>query len=301
VKAALAVAVVCALATVARAQDATNDVTIIRVKPGDTLPILASEFYGDRNKAIFIMVKNRITHERALRPGERLKIPVNRPITTSPDDTFQTLAATYLGDARRGPFLAEFNNLSFEDSLPAGTALLVPFTVQHEAQGTESLQNIALAYFNDAKIAELLRRYNFLEKTALDRGERITVPVFNVRLQAAKMPPLADDAKTRQAIRRSASQDAASAIPQAWHAWRTGEYRAIEVLLKKIDIDYLDQRQAIDVGILRGLAHIAENKLELAGDDFKSVLDRHHDHALRRFDYSPKVLAVWEKAGGKLE
>jgi len=291
----------CLLGPAARAQDATSDSTVIRVKQGDTLAILASEFYGDRNKAIFIMVKNKITHERPLKPGERLRIPINRLITTSPDETFQTLAATHLGDARRGPFLAEFNNLSFEDSLPAGTQLLVPFTVQHVAAGTETLQSIALGYFNDAKVADLLRRYNFLEKGVLEKGEQIIVPVFNVRLQASKLPPLPDDAKTRQAVRREAAAEAARAIPQAWHAWRTGEYRTIELLLNKIDTAYLDVAAAVDVGILRGLAHVAENKSEIAVEDFKAALDRKHDQVLRKFDFSPKILDVWEKAGGKVE
>lgn len=293
--------VLCGSPLAARADEPPSDALIHRVKKDDTLGILASEYYGDRNKAIFIMVKNQITHPRPLKVGERLKIPISRPITTKPGDTFDGLAAIYLRDPKRGGFLATFNNLSAEDSLPAGTQLLVPFTVQHTAQASETLSSIALAYFNDAKVGDMLRRYNFLDKATLDKGESITVPVFNVRLQAAKLPPLGDDEKSRQAMRREAMADAAKAIPSAWAAWRAGEVAAIEVLLKRIDPSYLDAAVAADVWLLRGLAHVAEDKLELALDDFRSVLAIDGGHVLRRFDHSPRILDAWKKAGGKIE
>jgi len=31
------------------------------------------------------------------------------------------------------------------------------------------------------------------------------------------------------------------------------------------------------------------------------VIDRQGQHALHRYDHSPKVLAVWQKAGGSIE
>ena len=71
---------------VAHAQDATNNTRLYRVKQGDSLELIAAEFYGDRMKAVFIMVENKLTHARPLKPGERLRIPVNREITTSPGD-----------------------------------------------------------------------------------------------------------------------------------------------------------------------------------------------------------------------
>ena len=77
----------------ARAQDANDSITY-RVKDGDTLSLIAAEYYGDRKKAIFIMVKNKIAHPRPLRNGERLKIPIPREITTSPNDTFGAYSTT---------------------------------------------------------------------------------------------------------------------------------------------------------------------------------------------------------------
>jgi hypothetical protein len=57
----------------------------------------------------------------------------------------------------------------------------------------------------------------------------------------------------------------------------------------------------MDVHILLGLAHAAEGKADLAIDDFKKALDLKPGHVLRKFDYSPKILEIWEKAGGQSE
>lgn len=282
--------------------ESPNSTIFYRVKQGDTLQLIAAEYYGDRNKAIFIMVENKITHTKPLKPGERLRIPVSREVTTSPDDSWDTLARAYLGDDRRAPFLADFNNMSSQEPVPAGTLLHVPFTVTHRAEATETLASISLAYFGEAKHADLLRRYNFFaEKASLERGEQIVVPVFHVRLQASKLPPADADAKRRQGLRRTVASDAATAVPKAWQAWRAGEHAAIEKLLLKLELDFADPMHAVDAHLLLGLAHTAEGKADLAIDDFKRARGLKPDLVLRKFDYSPKILEVWEKAGGKSE
>lgn len=281
--------------------DTSHSTTVYRVKPGDTLQLIAAEYYGDRNKSIFIMVENKITHPKPLRPGERLRIPLNREITTNPDDTWESLAGAYLGDPRRAPFLAEFNNKTSQETIPAGTTLNVPVTVTHTADATETLANISAAYFGETKHAEMLRRYNFRQKMSLEKGETLIVPAFHVRLQASKLPPPDADAKKRQALRIEAAGEAATAVPKAWQAWRAGDYADIENLLLNIEVEFVDVKYAADVQLLLGLAHTAEGKTDLALEDFKKVLARRPDHVLRRFDYSPKILEIWEKAGGKSE
>jgi LysM repeat protein len=299
---AVALLVVTALG-VAHAQDATNDTVVHRVKQGDSLQLIAAEFYGDRTKAVFIMVENKLTHARPLKPGEWLRIPVSRDLTTSPGDTFESLAATYLGSARRGTFLADFNGIAPGDSLPAGTLVTIPFTIVHTAAATESISDIAKAYFGNGKNAELLRRYNFLEKGSLDRNEPLIVPVYHVRLSTAKMPALDAKSKARRDHRRGASARVAKALPAARQAWKDGDYAGVKRALAQLepDLDYLDTSEAVDVGVLLGSAHVAYDDAELALATFKRVVDRHATHVLRRYEYSPKVLAIWQKAGGPIE
>jgi LysM repeat protein len=301
-KLALALVVIAGL-RVAHAQDATNDTVVHRVKPGDSLELIAAEFYGDRTKAVFIMVENRMTHARPLRPGERLRIPISREVTTAPGDTFESVAASYLGSARRGMFLADFNGMTPEDSIPAGTLLTIPFTIVHTAASTEAISDIAKAYFGDGKNAEMLRRYNFLDKPAIDKGEALIVPVYHVRLSAAKMPALDAESKARRDHRREASARVAKALPAARQAWKDGDFAGVKAQLAQLepDLDYLDTSEAVDVGILLGAAHVAYDDDELALASFKRVVDRQSHAALARYAYSPKILAIWQRAGGQVE
>jgi LysM repeat protein len=301
---AIAVAVMAVTAhRVAHAQDATSDTVVHRVKQGDSLELIAAEFYSDRTKAVFIMVANRMTHARPLRPGERLRIPISREVTTSPGDTVESLAGAYLGSTRRGTFLADFNGISVDDSLPAGTVLTIPFTIVHTAAATESISDIAKAYFGDGKNAEMLRRYNFLEKSSLDRNETLIVPVYHVRLSAAKMPGLDAESKARRDHRREASARVAKALPAARQAWKVGDFAGVKGALAQLepDLDYLDTGEAVDVGVLLGAAHVAYDDDELALATFKRVIDRKPHHTLARYQYSPKILAVWQRASGQIE
>lgn len=291
----------CALVVVASLAYADDTITY-RVKEGDSLALIAAEYYGDRRKDIFIMAENGMPKSRKLKRGERLKIPVNREITTSAGDTFETLAARFLGDARRAIFLAEFNGMSPDDGIPAGTQLQIPFTITHRADTTESFHSIAVAYFSDKSQAEMLRRYNFMnDRRELDKGETIQVPVYNVRVPASKMPPVDAEAKTRRTARREAMQHATQNLPKAWQAWRSGELEVIEPLLSSVDLDYLDTAPAVEVAILRGLAAAAAGNSKLAVEHFRAALARNDSYVLRAFDYSPKILALWKQAGGSTE
>lgn len=297
----IAMFVIAALAPRAHAQDATSDVTIYRVKPGDTLDLIAAEFYGDRNKAIFIMVSNKILHGRPLKQGEKLRIPVTRQVTTSPGDTWESLAGTYLGDPRRGAFLAEFNGLVVDD-LASGTPLQIPFTITHTADGTETVGQIALAYFGDNKNASLIRRYNFLEKDSIEKGEQLIVPINNVRLQATKMPAIDAEAKARRDRQREAQVRASKSLPAARQAWREGDFAAVKAALSSVelDVDYLDTAQAIEVGLLLGSMHVAHGDKEPALEAFKRILERRSSYQLDPYYFPPKIQAVWKEAGGTI-
>lgn len=297
----IAALVVGALAPRAHAQDATSDVTIHRVKKGDSLELIAAEFYGDRNKAIFIMVSNKILHPRPLKLGEKLRIPVTRFVTTSPGDTWESLAATYLGDPRRGPFLAEFNGLDADD-LASGTPLQIPFTITHTAEGTETIANIALAYFGESSNASLIRRYNFLEKDSIEKGEPLIVPINNVRLQLSKMPAIDAEAKARRDRQREAQLRASKSLPAARLAWREGDFAAVKAALSSVelDVDYLDTSQAVEVGLLLGSMHIAHGDKEPALEAFKRILERRASYQLDPYYFSPKIQAIWKEAGGTI-
>jgi LysM repeat protein len=293
----LVVAVVLALAATAHAQP--EDTLPYRAKQGDSLGIIASEFYGDRSKTAFIVAENKLT--KPLRPGERLRVPIMREITTSPGDTFQSLAASLLGDPLRGAFLAELNAMAPDDNLAAGTSIVVPFTVAHTADKPESLKELASTYYGDGKFADVLKRYNNLDKPVLEKGETITVPSFNVKMHPSKIPLPDAEAKLRRERRRDNSRLAAAALPIARHAWRIGDFATVRKTLDGIDTAFIELAPALEIGIMLGSAYVAFDSEKDALDTFKRVIDRKPSHKLRKLDHSPKVLAIWKKADGAVE
>lgn len=303
----LGLAIATAAAPHARAQDATTGgAQTIRVKAGDTLDILAAEYYGDRKHKIFILAENHLQHERPLKAGEKLKIPVSREVVTASGDTFESLAAQFLGDAKRGTFLAEFNNdMPPDETLAVGTTLSIPFHVPHVAAESETLASISAAYYGDPKYASLVKRYNFLDKDAIEKGDQVVVPIFNVKVKPSRQAPQDANAKQREELRRKSQQLAINALPAAKRALRDGDYVEVEHQLDDFianndHIDYLDTATAIDVALAIGSTHVANGNVPLATAAFKKAIDRKHT-VIDRFRYSPRILEVWRAAGGKVD
>jgi LysM repeat protein len=297
----LGVAIVIAtLATNGAAYAQNREAIRIRVNEGDTLELLAAEYYGDRQHAVFIMNANDIPHGQALRLGTRLKIPMQRELTASVGDTLAGLAEQHLGDARRAEFLAAFNQLPADTSVAAGQKIVIPFHVTHTAESKESFASIAAAYFGDAKQASLLKRYNFTEKDSLEKGESITIPIYNVRVRAAKLPPPDKKSAEREARLRDMEERAIRALPDARAAWRDGEYARVKKLLVELDLDYLPASLASEAGVLLAAAYIAFNDADSALALMAKIRQRSPELALSAYDHSPKVRDVWMKAGGRI-
>lgn len=296
-----ALLVVSLLGGIARAQPAESADTVrVRAKQNDSVSMLASEYYGDRNKFPYIVAENRMKPPRPLQQGQWLRIPMIREIVTAPGDDFYKLAQKLLGDDKRASFLSEANQMSKDDSLPAGTSLLVPFTITHTADKPEPLAQIAATYYSEPKLGELLRAYNFLDKTVLEKGESVIVPSVHVKVNPDRLKPLDAESRARRDRRRDQVKLAAAAIPVARHAWRIGEYAVVKKQLAELDVAYLDLAQAVDVGVLLGSAQVALGEAG-ASQTFQRVLARKPGHTLRKLDLPPKVLAVWSKVNGKVE
>lgn len=287
----------------ARADGDDGGVRIHKVKAGDTFELLAAEYYEDRNDAVFLLVANHLKHPRKLVAGERIKVPVSRTIVTSRGDTYELLAQQYLGNPRRGTYLADFNGRSPDDPLPAGTQLVVPFTVTHTAESAETLASISLAYFGNDKEAELLRGYNFLDKdhTTLQKGESIIVPIHHVKMKASKVAALDADAMKRRAERDRQVDKATTALPIARAAWHAGDYATVRDELRGIDLNYLEAGVLVEVGMLRGAADVAFGLANDAQGEFEAVLAHKKDVVMHAYEYSPSIRAIWTKAGGAVD
>jgi LysM repeat protein len=288
--------IVVALSATAFAQGTSQP---YRVKQDDTLDVIAAEFYGDRAQGKLIVAENKLKQKR-LQPGQRIKVPVTREITTDKGDTFESLAQTHLGDSRRAVVLADFNEHEVTDIPAVGTVLSIPIQITHTAQGTESLASIALQYWNDSKQAEVLRRYNFLDKQTLEKGESVIVPMIKVRVR--KPPALDNDAKERRDEQHKAEAEAVRALPVARSAWLAGDFTGVKAALEPLAarVDYLETPQAIEVGLLLGKAMLAFDDDKHAVETFSHVLNRKPSQTLSPYSESPKVIDAWKKAGGQI-
>lgn len=291
--------IIAALAGIASAQP--DGATLpYRVQKGDSLDLIAAEFYGNRDDAALIAAENKITKPRKLNPGERLRIPVTREIRTEKGDMFETLAAKYLGNASRAAFLAEFNHHSVEDSLATGSEIEIPIHITHTAQAPESLAAISTTYFGTPKHADELAKYNALDKNSLDKGESIEVPVVT---RSTKMSPLDAEAQARDKTRKDAVAEAATALPAARSAWLAGDFDRVRRALAPLAdrTEYLDTDAAVEVDLLLGKAHVAFGETPDAVAAFSRVLGRRPRFELSPYHDSPKVLEAWQKAVSQLQ
>ncbi len=285
-------------------EDEAAGIVFHRVRRGDTLELLAAEYYGDRRHKIYIMIDNGLDHARPLKPGERLRIPVSNDVTVALADTLPALAAQYLGDERRAKYLAEFNGLAPDGTVAVGMSITVPLRVTYRAARREALTEIAKSLFADSKRAQLLKDYNFLKRDALEKGETIVVPIY-LRVHPSKRRP-PDAASIALLSRRTeATENARRQLPLAHRAWDKGDYAVVKTLLSELLVGdsyaYLDTELVVEIGTLLGAAHIAFDELDLALTHFRAVRKRAPGHALSSFEYSPKVCDVWRKAGGRVD
>ena len=270
------------------------------VKSGDTLELLAAEYYGDRRHAVFIMVANHMDHPRKLRRGEKIQIPIGQDVTAKAGDTWKSLAAAFLGAEERGDFLAKFNGADPGASIAAGTTVHIPLRVTHTAATKVTLEQLAATYLGDRKRANVLKEYNFLDKDTLEKGESIVIPIQRVRVRAEKLPAPDADSRARIAKRAEMMELAKRVLPDARTAWRIGDYAAIRNELTKVNTDYLDADWATEIGVLLGAAYIAFDDKDSALATFRKILERQPNHMLSKVEYSPKICDVWKAAGGEL-
>jgi LysM repeat protein len=281
---------------------ASTATTVYRAKQKDTLDLIAAEYYGDRAYGVFIVVENKLK-KPTITPFMRLRVPITREITTAKGDTFASLAQTHLGDEKRAQFLADYNNLPVDESLATGTAVTIPFQITYVSDNGESLGALAARFYGDSKQADLLKRYNFLDKPTLEKSEAIEVPALNVRVRPARLPALDNEAKDRRRQLAKISEMAATALPAARAAYAQGDFAHVRDVLAPFadQLEYLDSTSAVAIGMLLGKAHVAFGNTDAAVKAFAQIHERKSTFKVRAYDESPKVLDAWKQAGGEAQ
>jgi LysM repeat protein len=277
--------------------DVQRPILTHKVRKGDTFELLAAEYYGSRAHGVFVLLANGLSHPRPLRPGEKLQIPTTWKYRIVEGDTLSTLAQRYLGDLRRAPFLAEFNQIDVNATLAIGDELTIPYHATHTAAAREDLASLAATFYRDAGKAELLRRYNFRSPKPLAKGDTIIVPLMDVYARQPEDP----EAERRARRQREMTANARGILPAAQEAWRAGDYAAVRQTLVTLDDEYLDPDTGAAAAFLLGEAYIALGDRDSARRMFGVARERRPDLVVRPDEKSPKICEEWKRAGGRVE
>lgn len=283
---------------------ADDGIVVYRVKPGETIDLVAAEFYGDHTRtSLFIVDENKWKTYKKLNPGERIRVPVTREITTVTGDTLEALAQKHLGDPKRAAFIAQYNNLAPTTIPAAGVVIKLPLIVTHVAQTTESLAAISSFYFGDTKQVDVIRAYNNLgDKPAIEKGDAVLVPVMNVRVHAERVPVPDAESIARRKDHAAANEAAAAALPLARTAALQGDYAGVARALADVGkkLDYVDAPMMGEIGILLGKALVAAGDTAGAKAAFAQVIAREPQKALSAYYESPTIIDAWRAANGKV-
>ncbi|ACY14640.1 LysM peptidoglycan-binding domain-containing protein [Haliangium ochraceum] len=288
-----------------------------RSKLGDTLALLAAEYYGSRRYAVFLAAENQLDPalqplEAPLKPNLRLRIPVPRRVVTGAGETLAEVAAAHLGDARRARFLFEFNaeappeqRLALSASGPqtAGLIIELPLELHHRVQAGETLAMLARRYYGAANgnKVEFLRAYNFLGDEALAPDSELVVPIRRIAMQPSRVPPLDAASRARADKHEQMSERARAALTRARVAWYAGNYAAVRGALQPLELDYVAAAEAVEIGVLLAGAHVAFDERDKAVAVLAQVLPRAPETVLDPYQVSPKVRAAWQQARDALE
>jgi LysM repeat protein len=267
------------------------------VRPGDTLELLAAEYYGNRRNAVYIMAANNMTHPRALRTGLRLKIPTAWHYKLKKGETLDHVAELYVGDKRRAPFLAEFSGYRNVEDVRPGQDIVIPFHLSHQAQAQETLGMVAAALLGDSRKSDLLRSYNFRQSGQLARGERIVVPITHVKVRESKMPKFGDVAAEEVLARRATSARVAVGFEDAMRLYRNGQFaEVISRLIKMLAEEDPTEDEIAQMQELIAFCYVALDQQDLAVRAFREVLNRKPATRYDEAEISPKIRAALEAA-----
>ncbi|MFT3697676.1 MAG: LysM peptidoglycan-binding domain-containing protein [Kofleriaceae bacterium] len=293
-----------AFVLVASLAHADDGVVSYRVKQGETIDLVAAEFYGDHARtSLFIVDENKWKTYKKLNPGEKIRVPITREITTAAGDSLPALAQKYLGDANRASFIAQYNNIAPTLIPASGVVLKLPLVVTHVAQTTESITAISNFYFGDAKQVDVIRTYNNLgDKGAVEKGDSVLIPVLNVRVHQERIPVPDADAIARRKEHTAANEAATAALPIARTAALQGDYAGVAKALSDVGqkLEYVDAPMMSEIGILLGKALVADGKPANAKAMFAQVIAREPQKQMSAYYESPTVIDAWRAANGKV-
>lgn len=284
-----------ALAT-ALASRARADVTHVYTR-GETFAGIAERYYGNAALEPVIVAANFIYVQSSptLSTGVHLTIPTVRYVQVSPNDTWERLANRYLGDGRRGPYLARINSGVFNVPPSTGAVVRLPYLLRYIVTTDEPLFELARRFYGDRSQVQFITEFNHLSSQRVTRNQVLLLPLADVVLR--DRDPTSPEAVLVAA--HSAQRQVARDVPVLEQYISRGLWvEAVGLGARLASAESLSISQRVAVNHALAVAYAALDRRDLAADAFRAVLSAdpnwHPDPELT----SPKVLDAWLLARG---
>lgn len=169
--------------------------------PGESLAEIADEAYGDPAKEAVLAGQNALDSAggASIVAGMRIEVPAPTYVRARPQDTWATLAKTYLGDPRRADWLARENHATAWVPPTPGQEIRVFAVLNYIGKEGDDMVAIARRYFSDAAWSWRLNGYNFREGTKVTPGEVLLIPLPELELVSAVREREKEDGSPKEA------------------------------------------------------------------------------------------------------
>ena len=255
------------------------------VRDGDTLAVLGDRFFGDRSQGAVIALVNELPRPE-IRAGQTLQVPSVSRYRCGRGETLELLAGRFLGDRRRAPFLARWNDLPADRSPVPGQEIVIPFQLSYRVLPGDTVRAVAERVYGEPVWGDLLLAYNFRRQPRLVAGEKLIVPLPELRLRRGN--------EAAPAAPKQRSEERLVAIEQAY---RNGQYAAVPPALSKLlGEETLSMAQKASVHRLLGSAYVALGVEEVAVREFREALRIEPGATMDPVQISPKIRTVYERA-----
>lgn len=157
------------------------------VETGDTLASIAERYYGRIQFEHVLVTANLLDLEggTSITRGMRLEVPALGHRTVVRGDTWESLAAELLGEARRSDVLS-LSNKSKPWLLPEeGAEITIPYNLRVIVRPGDTLVGVAMKFMGNTEKAWILAHYNKLEGNNLEPGSVMLVPLTDLPLTEA--------------------------------------------------------------------------------------------------------------------
>jgi len=267
--------------------------TIHTIRKGDSLATVANVYYGDPEKAVFLMAFNNITDPLNLKPGQRIELPEIRFHRVEAGDTLAFIAKKYLNNAIKYRGLARINRIKDPRSLSRDMTIIIPVEIGHTVKRGESLSSIARKYYGEADDFTLIAVYNDIRDPAsLEPGARLTVPIFDLRIikekKRAKAPV--------EPPKPSSPGKGPILLDQGVQDYFNGEYLSAVIKLENAVALGLGEKEMTSKALrFLAYAYIALHEHERAKESFRQALSIDPTLDLDPVYVSPKIIEIFRE------